>query len=47
MHNKYMYCVDKHQAQLFKTKNVISQCMVKTLIIKYGIFANSFAEKTF
>ena len=32
-------------AQLFKTNEVISWCIVKTLIIKYGIYANIFAEK--
>ena len=31
------------KAQLFKTNDVIS--IVKTLIIKYGIYANIFAEK--
>ena len=32
-------------AQLFKSNNVISKHIVKTLIIKYGIMANIFAEK--
>ena len=32
-------------AQLSKTINVVSEHNVKTLIIKYGIYANSFAEK--
>ena len=31
--------------QLFKTNDVISKRTVKTLIIKYGIYANIFAEK--
>ena len=33
------------RAQLFKTNDVISERIVKTLIIKYGIYANIFAEK--
>ena len=33
------------RAQLFKTNGIISERIVKTLIIKYGIFANIFAEK--
>ena len=33
------------RAQLFKTKYAISLCIVKTLIIKYGKYANIFAEK--
>ena len=33
------------RAQLFKTNNVFSYRIVKTLIIKYGIYANIFAEK--
>ena len=33
------------RAQLFETKDVISERIVKTLIIKYGIYANIFAEK--
>ena len=33
------------RAQLFKTNDVVSQRIVKTLIIKYGIYANIFAEK--
>ena len=32
-------------AQLFKTNDVISKCIIKTLVIKYGIYANMFAEK--
>ena len=32
-------------AQLFKTNDVVSQHIVKTLIIKYGIYDNIFAEK--
>ena len=32
-------------AQLFKTNDVVSQRIVKTLIIKYGIFANIYAAK--
>ena len=31
--------------RLFKTNNVVSECIVKILIIKYGIYANVFAEK--
>ena len=33
------------RAQLFKTNDVISECIVKILIIKCGIYANIFAEK--
>ena len=33
------------RTQLFKTNNVISKHIVKTLIIKYGIYANIFDEK--
>ena len=33
-----------NRAQLFKTNNVVSY-IVKTLIIKYGINPNIFAEK--
>ena len=32
-------------AQLFKTNDVIRQYIFKTLIIKYGIYTNIFAEK--
>ena len=32
-------------AQLFKPNDVVSLCIVKTLIIKYGINANIFADK--
>ena len=32
-------------AQLFKTNDVICRRIVKTLIIKYGLYANIFAEK--
>ena len=32
-------------AQLFKTNDVVSLRIVKTLIIKYGKYANIFAEK--
>ena len=32
------------RAQLFKTNDVVSYCIVKTLIIKYGIFDDIFAE---
>ena len=35
----------KSRAQLFKTNNVVRQRIVKTLIIKYGIYANIFAKK--
>ena len=31
-------------AQLFKTNDVISLCILKTLIIKYGIYTNIFAK---
>ena len=31
-------------AQLFKTNDVISKRIVKTLIIKYGLYTNIFAE---
>ena len=34
-------------AQLFKTNDVVSQCIVETLIIKYGIYVNLFAENFF
>ena len=33
------------RAQLFETNNVFSKRIIKTLIIKYGIYANIFAEK--
>ena len=33
------------RAQLFKTNDIVSEHIVKTLIIKYGIHANIFAEK--
>ena len=33
------------RVQLFKTNDVVSYGIVKTLIIKYGIHANIFAEK--
>ena len=32
------------RAKLFKTNNVISYHIVKTLIFKYGIYINIFAE---
>ena len=32
-------------AQLFKTNDIVSLHIVKTLIIKYGIHTNIFAEK--
>ena len=35
----------KYWAQLFKTNNVVSQHIIKTLIIKYGIYTSIFAEK--
>ena len=35
----------KSRAQLFKTNDVVSERIVKTLIIRYGIYANIFAEK--
>ena len=35
----------KYWAQLFKTKNVVSSRIVKTSIIKNGIYDNIFAEK--
>ena len=31
--------------QLFKTNDAVTKRIVKTLIIKYGIYANIFAEK--
>ena len=34
-----------YRAQLFKTNDVVSQRIVKVLIIKYDIYANIFAEK--
>ena len=37
--------VDLIRAQLFKTNDAISERILKTLIIKYGIYANIFAEK--
>ena len=33
------------RAQLFKTNDVVTKPIVKTLIVKYGIYANIFAEK--
>ena len=33
------------RAQLFKTYNVVSYSIIKTLIIKYGIYTYIFAEK--
>ena len=30
---------------MFKTNDVVSICIIKTLNIKYGIYANIFAEK--
>ena len=39
------YIVWQFRAQLFKTNDVVSLHVVKTLIIKYGIYANIFAEK--
>ena len=33
------------RAQLFKTNDVVSKLIVKILVIKYGIYANIFAEK--
>ena len=35
----------KIRAQLFKTNDVVKERIVKTLIIKYGIYINIFAEK--
>ena len=39
--------INKHKtwAKLFKTNNVVSSCIVKTLIIKYGKYTNIFVEK--
>ena len=34
-----------NRAQLFETNDVVSYRIVKTLIIKNGIYANIFAEK--
>ena len=39
------YTLIKFRALLFKTNDVISLRIVKTLIIKYAIYANIFAEK--
>ena len=33
------------RAQLFKTNDVVGKGIFQTLIIKYAIYANSFAEK--
>ena len=33
------------RAQFFKTNDVVSKHIVKTLVIKYGIYAKIFAEK--
>ena len=35
----------KSRTQLFKTNHDVSKCTIKTFIIKYGIYANIFAEK--
>ena len=35
----------KTRAQLFKTNNVVSKRIIKTLIMKYVIYVNIFAEK--
>ena len=35
----------KTRAQLFNTNDVVSQCIIKIFIIKYGIYTNIFAEK--
>ena len=43
--NKQHNNQSKIWAQLFKTNDVVSKHIVKTLIIKYGIYANIFAEK--
>ena len=37
--------IQKSRAQLFETNDAVSSHIVKTLIIKYGIYANIFAEK--
>ena len=42
---KACFMREKIRAQLFKTNDVVSQRIVKTLIIKYGIYPNIFAEK--
>ena len=47
---KKIFCIAKYGAistktQLFKTKDVVSQRIIKTVIIKYGIYAIIFAEK--
>ena len=34
-----------YRAQLFKTNDVVSKRIAKTLIIKYGIYAIIFAEQ--
>ena len=36
----------KIRTQLFKTNDVVSKRIIQTLIIKYGIYANIFAENT-
>ena len=49
---KWLYEQLKHdnnniitREQLFKTNNIVSYHIFKTLIIKYGIYTNIFAEK--
>ena len=37
--------IRKIRAHLFKTNDVVSKHIVKTLIIKHGIYANIFAEQ--
>ena len=43
--SSYVFQGEITRAQLFKTKDVINKGMAETLIIKYGIFADIFAEK--
>ena len=35
----------KFRAQFFKNNDVVSSHIIKTLIIKHGIYSNIFAEK--
>ena len=52
-HRIRVYCREKtlqktssitYRAQLLKTNDVVSERIVKTFIVKYGIYANIFAE---
>ena len=42
---KALLSTEKYGPQLFKTNNVVSEHIVKALIIKYGIYANIFCSK--